>query len=263
MGFVRWFCAFLLLLLSFATHAAESCHATSGPGTAAVIELYTSEGCSSCPPADRALSTLTREAGAGAVVIPLGLHVTYWDSLGWRDLMAQKVFDARQNELTDAAHGSFVYTPEFFVNGGEVSAWRGALADEIRRINATPAPVEIALTAMNGANNTVALEAKVMPRGNAALPASGALYFAVTEDGLVSQVLKGENGGATLRHDSVVRLWVGPVALNQQGGAPVVVRRDITLSPQWNRAHLRFVAFVQDGRNQVVQAVSSQACGAS
>jgi hypothetical protein len=256
--------AFLLTFISLtsnASNASDACHATSGPGTAAVVELYTSEGCSSCPPADRELSVLSREAGPGATVIPLGLHVTYWDSLGWQDVMAQKVFDTRQSDLVAAGHGTFVYTPEFFANGEEIRSWRGTLPDAIRQINMTPAPVELALTAHAGAGNTVELEAKVTPRAGGALPSDGAqLYFAVTEDGLVSHVLRGENGGTTLAHDSVVRLWSGPVQLGPQGG---VVRRDITLSPQWDRAHLHFVALLQHGRDQFLQAVSAGSCGGS
>jgi hypothetical protein len=261
-GLLGGFLLALALLASNASYAsADACHATSGTGTAAVVELYTSEGCSSCPPADRELSTLSREAGPGSTVIPLGLHVTYWDSLGWQDIMAQKVFDARQSELAAAGHSTFVYTPEFFANGEEIRSWHGSLSDAIRRINTTPALVEIALTTRAASNDTVELEARVTPRDSGALPADGAqLYFAVTEDGLVSHVLRGENGGTTLSHDGVVRLWVGPVSLGPQGG---VVRRDITVSPQWDRARLHFVALVQNGRDQVLQAVSAGTCGAS
>jgi hypothetical protein len=113
---------FLLLLASLASNvsfASDACHATSGPGTAAVVELYTSEGCSSCPPADRELSTLSREAGPGSTVIPLGLHVTYWDSLGWQDIMAQKVFDVRQSELVarSSIRRNFLRTARRFGRG--------------------------------------------------------------------------------------------------------------------------------------------------
>lgn len=259
--------ACLLMLVSLAantskaSNASDACHATSGPGTAAVIELYTSEGCSSCPPADRELSVLSRESGPGSAVIPLGLHVTYWDSLGWQDVMAQKVFDTRQTELAAAGRGTFVYTPEFFANGTEIRSWRGTLPDAIRQINMTPAAVEIALTTRAGADNTIELEATVTPRASGALPSDGAqLYFAVTEDRLVSRVLRGENGGTTLSHDSVVRLWTGPVQLGPQGG---VVRREIALSAPWDRAHLHFIALVQHGRDQILQAVSASPCGAS
>lgn len=260
-GLPGGFLLMLALLASNALYASDACHATSGLGTAAVVELYTSEGCSSCPPADRELSLLSREAGPGSTVIPLGLHVTYWDSLGWQDVMAQKVFDARQSELVAAGHGTFVYTPEFFANGEEIRSWHGTFPDAIRQINSTPAPVEMALTTRSDPDNTVELEASVTPRDARALPADGVqLYFAVTEDGLVSHVLRGENGGTTLSHDGVVRLWVGPVAVGAQGG---VVRRDITVSPQWDRAHLHFVALVQNGRDQVLQAVRAGTCGAS
>jgi hypothetical protein len=252
-----WLGACVALSISVAAHAAHECRAASGPGTTAFIELYTSEGCSSCPPADSALSQIKREIGERGVVIPLGMHVTYWDDLGWKDFLAQKVFDARQRELAAVRHSRLVYTPEFFVNGLEVKDWRDTLPAIIREVNARPAPIDIRLSAVSMPDGTLTLKADVAPRKS---EAAGSLFLAVAEDGLVSQVSRGENGGATLRHDGAVRAWLGPFPL-QQG--KITLERQINVPPQWNKSHVWAVAMVEDADDHVLQAVAMKPCNAS
>src|SRR4029077_17045378 len=104
-----------------------ACDARSGPKTAALVELYTSEGCSSCPPADRQLSRLRQALDSAAEVVPLALHVGYWDYIGWKDAYAQEAFGERQSWLVHANQQTTVYTPQFFVGGAELRLWRGAL----------------------------------------------------------------------------------------------------------------------------------------
>jgi hypothetical protein len=250
-----WIAALFASFAALSSYAASSCTATSGAVTAAVVELYTSEGCSSCPPADRQLRQLGQDAGPQSVVIPLGLHVTYWDDLGWKDVLAQRIFDVRQQELVTAHGSGLVYTPQFFLNGEELRAWPDALPAVIRKINRRPAPVTITLTSMPGSSDTLTLEVKVASHD----PQAGAsLYLAITESALSSRVLRGENGGATLSHDNAVRLWVGPIPLPQ---ASMDVRREVKLSHDWNRQHLQAVALVQDGHDDILQAVSTRACG--
>ena len=247
----------LALALAAPSHAATVCEVKSGVATAALVELYTSEGCSSCPPADRRLNDLRRQAGAAAVVVPLALHVSYWDRIGWADAYAQKTFDARQSQLVENQKQHLVYTPQFFVNGSELRNWDAELPAVIRRINSKPAPLTIALKSTPAANATLLLEA------SAAAPdprTAGALYVAVSESGLVSHVLRGENSGATLRHDDTVRLWLGPIPL-QHGAARL--RQEVTLPAAWRRDHLQAVAFVQDQAGaSVLQAVSTLQCDA-
>ena len=101
--------------------APASCEARSGARVPAVVELYTSEGCSSCPPADRWLSTLK----AGPEVIPLAFHVDYWDQLGWPDRLAQPAFSARQRDWQAVQHTRFVYTPQTILNGEDWRGWPG------------------------------------------------------------------------------------------------------------------------------------------
>ena len=240
--------------LAPASYAAMACEVNSGAATAALVELYTSEGCSSCPPADRRLAALRGRLEAGAAVVPLALHVSYWDQLGWKDPFAQALFDERQRLLLRNGRRQVAYTPQFFVDGMEVRDWDAALPEAIRRTNARPAPLDIALKGSAVGGGMLRLEARV----RAAAPnTDGALYLALTETGLVSQVAKGENGGATLRHDDVARLWLGPFPL-VRGGAQV--QRELKLDPAWRREHLQAAAFVQGVNGAILQAVDTAAC---
>ncbi|MGC2519651.1 MAG: DUF1223 domain-containing protein [Burkholderiales bacterium] len=235
-----------------------ACDARSGPKTAALVELYTSEGCSSCPPADQQLSRLRQALDPAAEVVPLALHVGYWDYIGWKDRYAQAAFAERQSWLVRANQRKTVYTPQFFVSGTEHRSWQGALRDEVRQQNARPAAAAIHVQASIAPNGALALDAEATAQAGTD-PA--ALYLALAESGLVSKVARGENSGATLAHDHVVREWIGPVRLS--GGA-ARVQRDITLPAAWSRARLEVIAFVQDERTgSVLQAVSARQCAGS
>lgn len=244
---ISWF-AFWLATPS---HAADSCLAESGPGTAALVELYTSEGCSSCPPADRALSQLrsqlSSKVGANAVIIPLALHVTYWDQIGWKDRFAHKDFDARQKLLAEQGNGKVIYTPQFFVNGRELRNWSGQFPGAIRKTNEKPAGAGITLTWARAPGNTVQIEAVASGRDR---HARQALYLAVTESKLVSKVLRGENQGVTLVHDDTVRAWFPPMTLIN-GSARLY--QALKIPGDWKPEHLRAVAFVQNLEDGIVQ----------
>jgi hypothetical protein len=234
------------------------CTAQSGPNTAALVELYTSEGCSSCPPADKQLNRLQQTLDPAAVVVPLALHVDYWDYIGWKDPFAQERFTERQRWLANANHQGIVYTPHFFVSGTELQSWRGNLRDEVRRLNAKPAEAQIRIEATQGPNDSLTLTADASARGN---HDRAELFLAVTESGLVSKVTRGENGGVTLAHDHVVRSWIGPIPL---AGGKATLRRDVALPASWNRAQLEVVGFVADARTgKVLQAVGAQQCAGS
>jgi hypothetical protein len=202
------------------------------------------------------LRTLRSQLPAGAVVVPVGLHVSYWDSLGWRDPFAQPAFDARQRALLDQRGSRVAYTPQFFVNGAELRDWQHALAATIGRVNARPAAASIALKTAPIANPGGGLRLDV--RARLADPhTAGGLYVAISESGLASQVRRGENGGATLRHDDTARLWLGPIAFTQ---GQAELHRDVTLPPQWRREGLRALAFVQGDGAHILQAVDTAAC---
>lgn len=231
---------------------AGGCEAKSGTATAALVELYTSEGCSSCPPADRQLSTLRSVLDANAIIVPLALHVTYWDQIGWKDGFAQGAFDARQRELVEQSRQHVVYTPQVFANGEELRNWGVALPATVRRINARPAPVTITLRSTQ-AGAALTLDAAVT---SAPAAAAGSLYLAVVESGLATQVLRGENRGALLHHDDLVRAWLGPFPL--QNGR-LRLRQQVSVPAAWRGEQLHTVAFVQAG-STILQAVSTGRC---
>jgi hypothetical protein len=235
-----------------------ACDVRSGPKTAALVELYTSEGCSSCPPADRQLSRLRQTLDSAAEVVPLALHVNYWDYIGWKDAYAQVVFGERQSWLVHANQQKTVYTPQFFVGGVDLRSRPGGLPEQVKQLNAQLATATIRVKAEPNTHGTLELSAEATAPA-ASFPAS--FYLAVTEDGLVSKVTRGENSGATLAHDHVMRVLIGPIRL-EEGTARV--QRHVALPAGWSRAQLEVIAFVQDERNgKVLQALRAMNCAGS
>ncbi len=181
-----------LLAASIAARAGPACRAESGARVPTVVELYTSEGCSSCPPAERWLSGLKGRDG----VIPLAFHVDYWDSLGWKDRFAQPQFTLRQNASQRTSGARFAYTPQVLLDGRDMPHW-SALSPAALQAGA-PATVGLALEQQGPI-----LQLVVTPAAGA--PARVGGYLAVVDDGMQTQVGAGENRGATLRQDDVVR----------------------------------------------------------
>jgi hypothetical protein len=246
----------LLIVLGMGTVArgAPLCEAQSTAQTAALVELYTSEGCSSCPPADRRLSELTIAQSSGGLAVPIAMHVDYWDGLGWKDRFAKPEFAIRQSWLVSLAHDRTVYTPHFFVAGQALLHWSGELAQQIALINQRSAQASIKLNAHFEAVDRLVLEAS----SQTGLDIPLQLYLAVTEDDLRSQVKAGENGGATLHHDHVVREWRGPFPF---AARKVATKTEVVLRPDWRREKLSLVAFVQDPETgRVVQAMAINGC---
>ena len=175
--------------------SAGMCSARSAAHATPVVELYTSEGCSSCPPADRWLSGLKNRSD----VVALAYHVDYWDRLGWKDRFASPAFTQRQYEQQSLNGARFAYTPQVVVDGRDRKDWPRA------SVGAQPAqaPVSIELSRSTGTTGDISFSATVTVVGNA--PQRIAAYWAVTESGHRTAVKSGENEGATLEHDFVVR----------------------------------------------------------
>jgi hypothetical protein len=229
---------------------AQGCSARSPAHTVALVELYTSEGCSSCPPADRFLSA-RRAAGLRAdQAVMLSLHVDYWNDIGWKDPYSQAVFTARQRWLSDLAHTRTIYTPEFFIAGKEERGWSDGIDAAVKRVNALPAQAAIAITM--GRPAAPGLPVQVAASG----PAGARLYVALVESGISTQVAAGENSGRTLRHDYVVRDWSAPVTLGADGKAALA--RTVLLP---RGAKYGVASFVQSAQGEVLQALSLDACG--
>src|SRR5258708_18492546 len=247
--------AILAIARPMPTVSFAACDVKSGRKAAALVELYTSEGCSSCPPADKQLSQFpSREYNFGQVV-PISLHVDYWDYIGWKEPFAQPKFSERQSWLVRANGHTTVFTPQFCVSGTEVRDWRGELGDELKRVLAAPAGASVHLQAESRGSDTLSIAASATaPRSQEQL----ALFVALTEDKITSSVLAGENRGVTLSHDHVVREWIGPFALN---GGHAEIKQAVTTRSTWNPPQLGVVGFVQDMRTgHVLQAVGASQC---
>ena len=220
-----------------------------------LLELFTSEGCSSCPPADRLLEILDeKQPVAGADLIVLSEHVDYWNSLGWKDPFSSPQYSARQQDYTNRYNFDGVYTPQLVVDGryGFVgSDGKEASAAIQKAIRERKIPIAISNLARNGNQVTARIE---LPAGENLKGASGILYVALADNRQESHVARGENGGHTLSHVAVTRVLkqVGPIDL----GASV---KEIALPIQQGSGNgLRLVAFIQDSRSGRVLGVAQQ-----
>ncbi|MEM5457211.1 DUF1223 domain-containing protein [Paraburkholderia phytofirmans] len=255
----------MLAASGLATAAGAICSAHSPVHRVALVELYSSEGCNSCPPADNWLSQW-KNSGAAQSIVPLALHVDYWNSLGWTDRFSQHRFTERQQTLTDLAGGHTIYTPEIFVSGRELRSWsqRDSFQSRVGKVVAEPAQANVALELKGQAPGAFNVAAQFTSK---AADTGGQLdaYLAVYENSLSSQVGAGENRGATLHHERVVRQWIGPVPL-VAGSAQI--RRDIRIQDTAADASVnapadRFgvVAFVENAANgEVLQVAELAAC---
>ncbi len=232
--------------------AAPACVARSGEHRAVLLELYTSEGCDSCPPADRRLSQWKTQAGLAGRLVPLAFHVDYWDRLGWTDRFASAQYTQRQYAMAGLARSRSVYTPQFLRNGRD---WRSA-ASPLDGAGELPAGAAIALELDAARSGQLELSGTV----TATKPGSE-VWLALYENNLESQVRAGENSGKTLRHDYVVRRLIGPLAPGQEGR--LSLRQQIALDAGWKRADLGVVVFVQDRiSGEILQALQRHACPA-
>jgi hypothetical protein len=220
-----------------------------------LLELFTSEGCSSCPPADALLEQLDRtQPVAGAELIVLSEHVDYWNALGWKDPFSAKQFTDRQYEYAaqiDEKDGA--YTPELIVDGraGYVGSDADAVTAAIRRaVAAKKSPLDIQSATLEG--DRVALRVQADATQNR----SAVLYVALVQEHASSHVLRGENAGRTLSHVGVVRNLTAIGKLPAQNAAS----RDAAIPLEGADASkgLRVVAFVQDARTGAILAVASR-----
>ncbi len=198
--------ALAIALPAIAVASETSTTFTSGDDRVALIELFTSEGCNSCPPADRWLSQLDGAPGLWTSFVPVAFHVDYWDYIGWRDRFASPDFSDRQRRYAAEGGTRVVYTPGFFRNGTEWRDWRRRETPSGRSEgDAGRLTVEV-----NGGQSTIEFEPGDIE--HAALQA----HIAILGMGLSSDVRAGENRGKTLKHDFVV-LGVASVTLIRHG----------------------------------------------
>lgn len=229
------------------------------PRVPVIVELFTSEGCSSCPPADRLLARLEQtQPVPGAEVIALEEHVDYWNQLGWVDPFSSAQFRARQNDYAVVFHSQDVFTPQMVVDGQVqfIGSDAGRAYREISTAARAPA-VWLGLTTRPNANDRDLLDLSVRMNspGNAKLHDSN-LYLAVTETNLTSFVKAGENAGHVVRHSEVVRSFgvIGRVDPRGTNGGEVI--STLRLPHEWKRENLRAVVFLQERDSFRITGVS-------
>lgn len=212
---------FLLGLLIASTAQATPQTFASGAHRTHLLELFSSEGCSSCPPAEAALGGLREAPGLWRDFVPVSWHVTYWDKLGWRDRFASRAHTERQYRYASAWGGGNVYTPCFVLDGQDAGA---RLAAEMSRATAESVGILAATLRDDG-------KVEVTFTSNAAR--DGVVTVALLGGGIVSAVRAGENGGRTLRHEFVV-LGVSEGPLRE--GQAVVALANVDASGVTRRA---------------------------
>ena len=240
----------VLFLHPWKSHAGTAAH------RAVLVELFTSEGCSSCPPADELLRHLRQElAGQGIEAIPLGFHVDYWNSLGWKDRFSSADFSHRQEHYARSLGVDGPYTPQMIVDGKVefVGNNGGEARRAITEAAGMPAQVEIAISLESADRASVRMKA---PPGSGTV----SVVLAVTEDNLATKVGAGENNGRELRHAAVVREFKTLGHFSEEKyktESPLTIAVPLAIAKEWKREDLRAVAFVQQGDSGKVLGAAS------
>ena len=230
-------------LLFFGLRSTRPLFASDTPNSTripVVVELFTSEGCSSCPPADALLRKLEKEQPVpNAEIIVLGEHVDYWNYIGWTDRFSSNEFTERQQKYAELFHLDSSYTPQMVVdgraelNGADESAARRAIADAAKHEK-----TEVTVTLQKQGENVFA----AYGAEESSSPRDAELTFAVTESNLETQVKAGENDGRVLKHTGVVRwMKVFPVNKLSVGG-----QTPVKIDPSWKRENITIVAFLRE-----------------
>jgi len=220
-----------------------------------IVELFTSEGCSSCPPADSLLKELSEDQSIdGAEIIALEEHVDYWNHLGWADPFSSPDFSRRQQDYTTTLPDGGVYTPQMIVDGRAqfVGSNSRDAREQIRSAASHPKP-RLLLTPIASSNpHSRSFELRPDPANPLTGSSHPELWLAITEADLRSNVTAGENSGEALQHAPVVRLLRKLQTVQAPSVAPL--RVDFDLRNNWNPNHLTAVVFLADSRSRRILA---------
>lgn len=227
-----------------------------------VVELFTSQGCSSCPPADRLLSKLGADPRFAGKVLPLSFHVDYWNYIGWQDPFSSARWSARQNDYARAFRSDRVYTPQTVVNGrsecvgNDERAVLSRISAALAKAPAGEVHLNVAPSAGGPANGPikVGVDARIARPG---LDVLVALY----QTGLDTPVRAGENASRTLHNDYVVRRLEKAFTLPAAPGSRRAGEVTLPLDPSWNRSALGVVAFLQDPVTLEIEGAAAQRLG--
>jgi hypothetical protein len=257
----RTVCNVVILTLAFSVgyhiQRTSTYAAAPVPQPAVLVELFTSEGCSDCPPADQVLAQLARNHLVdGAEVIAMSEHVDYWNRLGWSDPFSDAQFSNRQNEYAHAFGRRDIYTPQMVVDGQIefVGSNRGQALEAVARA-AKNSKASLSITRMKVDKETVRVRVGVNSVSGLTGAEPADVFLAITEDNLFSKVESGENRGRRLEHVAVVRKLTRIGNLSE--GGTFNTEYVVPIARAWKRADLRAVAFVQDKKDRRVLGVSS------
>ena len=236
----------LTSLFSFTAVAGDPIVVNSGDNQTAVVELFTSEGCSSCPSADHWLSRLIEIPKDELNVLALAFHVDYWDYLGWKDRFSSAANTSRQRQLGANNQQNTIYTPEFFVNGMETRGTNNIL-QKIQQANLQPSPLNLKLIVSRDKNHLVIeLQSPDHRDTNDQIRHRYLVY----ENNLSTDVQRGENSGATLKHEQVVRYMSKAQTLRPQN------QYRIALDPDWQPENIGVAVLVTSSADRhYLQAV--------
>ncbi len=247
-------CVTVLMALIATPVTAANCNASSGAQRVALLELYTSEGCDSCPPADRWVSALPAQGYTTDRLLTLAYHVDYWNYLGWTDPFAQKRFTERQRFVNNRIRNRTIYTPQLMLDSKD---YRHGLSltdfqQRIAAVNREQPGADIALSLHTSGG---ALESAARIRLHRK-QTGATVFLALYENKLANQVNAGENKGKRLQHDFVVRDLAGPFAADA-----AEINHKFRLSPAWKTRDMSVAAFVQTAATgEVLQALALPWC---
>jgi hypothetical protein len=239
---------------------AASCENYSSPARVQLVELYTSEGCSSCPPADSWLRALVPNVLSAEEVVPLAFHVDYWDRLGWRDRFASPLYTSRQSEYSKVSGSSFIFTPQVILAGRNYARWSNSnrVQQDVREALKSLPDAEIALRLQTVAAGKIGFEISAQLR-QGVNSQDVRIYAALFQNGLVSDVGRGENSGSRLQHDYVVRELFQSKTIGQSG--KLVFRDTFTLPDDARPVAMGVAVFAQDTKTgKVLQAMAAPLC---
>jgi len=233
----------LFMLLLPTLLFAQTWQAESGDTQLAVLELFTAEGCGLCPAADRWVHKLPEQGITEDQLIILGFHIDYLnDHKGWVDRFSSPIFSARQRQQAQLNLYQTVYTPEFVVSGEVIHNWKKHVKDVVQAVNGFEPEANIKLNVAEH-NDELVIDSQVSIQGNENRQYSK-FYLAVSENDIISKVNGGDNAGATFNHQNLVRTWLGPFDLNENGKTELTA--NIKIEDEWNMDKVSIVAVVQN-----------------
>ncbi|MGB9382423.1 DUF1223 domain-containing protein [Candidatus Binatus sp.] len=227
-------------------------------GAPVVLELFTSEGCSSCPPAD---ALITELGSSMKSVIPLAYHVDYWNHLGWADPFSSGQWSERQTDYARAMNLDGEYTPQMVIGGGRQCSGSdaGSIARAVAAARSETASgrtsIQTSLIAAGSRKLQVRVNAQLL---TAAGPGRLVVMLAIYENGLVSKIGAGENGGREITYDYTVRKLLPAFELDATQPGSFVQEMTVDLDPSWSLDHLGVAAFIQDPTSLRIEGASAE-----